>query len=256
MRIKVDMNNLIDCLMFVFLIQSNVSYHGDLEKKAAMEQKRTLGGDGDEANGHEDSGSGIYQQFSLSRRMRKKRVGRDQKTSKIAFPVASPIRQQMDQGKKSRCALIRPISIPEAFVIKPAPPSKCYRTGKVWSRKRSPTHTLKRGEGLAKSSSDSNLLNRKSNQQHRRHSYWELDDQNVQQPDNSPSNSSSPLHSPIHTSSFSPVWLESATGCSSCSYCLADLTLIMQSNARFRNMGNLLFDFLPSNSFQHIILWQ
>lgn len=38
-------------------IISNVSYHGDLEKKAAMEQKRTLGGDGDEANGHEDSGS-------------------------------------------------------------------------------------------------------------------------------------------------------------------------------------------------------
>lgn len=225
-----------------------------------MEQKRTLGGDGDEANGHEDSGSGIYQQFSLSRRMRKKRFGRDQKTSKIAHSVASPIRQQMDQGKKSRCSLIRPISIPEAFVIKPTPPSKCYRTGKVWSRKRSPAHILKRGRPssqiLAKSFSDSSLLIRESNQLHRRLSYWEID-HNALHSDNSLSaNYSSPLHFPIHPSISNPVWLESSTGCSSCSYCLANLTFIMESNAQFSNAGNLLFDFLPSNSFQHIILWQ
>ena len=36
---------------------SNVSYHGDLEKKAAMEQKRNLTSDNDN-NGHDDSGSG------------------------------------------------------------------------------------------------------------------------------------------------------------------------------------------------------
>ena len=213
-----------------------------------MEQKRTLG---DEANGHEDSGSGIYQQLSLSHRTRKKKNGREQKTIK-SHPVVSPMRQQThrkDQGNKCRCALIRPISIPEAFVIKPKPPIKCYRTGKVW---KCPPKALKRGGpmDLVKSCSDSDLLDPKSSTSpNRRHSNWELDGNEL----HSSFNSDSPLHSP---STFSPVW-RNLTDCSLCSYCLADINLIVRSNLQVSNsVNNFLYDFLPSNSFQHIILWQ
>ena len=128
-----------------------MSYHGDLEKKAAMEQKRNLAGD-DPTNGnhHDDSGSGTNNNNSSSNnnnsnsnstnnRRRVKKHPPEANPSRKSAPIPpafliKPVHGRMQCGTKKPLARGRPLKIPEAFLYKSPPPPPILRTGKTWSR--------------------------------------------------------------------------------------------------------------------------
>ena len=233
---------------------SNVSYHGDLEKKAAMEQKRNL--TGEETNGHDDSGSGTNRHYSLD--VRKKRAQQVQQRLQPVVAVAKPhdSRRPPVEAVAERPAFLstllarkrkpivrgKPLKIPGVFIIKPAPPFKLHRTGKKWSMKGGPA---KPRRVVVKSYSDSHVNNRLSailgvyRPPRRRYS-------------NSGDESDEPRQlRPSRHSMCRPA----LTGC--CSHCLADVLRIIQiqdecpSNSM---RSRLLSDFLITSPFQHIIL--
>ena len=118
-------------------MNSNVSYHGDLEKKAAMEQKRNLAGD-DTANGnhhHDDSGSGTNNNNNNNNNRRRHKKDPSRKCVPIppAFLI-KPVHGRMQCGGRKPLNRGRPLAIPEAFLYKPPPPPPSYHTGKTWSR--------------------------------------------------------------------------------------------------------------------------
>lgn len=243
------------------LFNSNVSYHGDLEKKAAMEQKRTL--TGDEANNVHENNSvpGIYHHTSYNSRMRKRQKSRsslrkDTLTSsccELAFQMQKMlgVTHLTDAVKKtSRLTLIRPLSIPDIFIVKPAPPLKSYRTGKVWSKKRAP-HELKDNQAVIKSRSDSNLNMHQLVIPKRRHSYVEhavLDAIPINQ------KSSTNLHSATLLELRSNISACRALPCINCSMAVDYVSHVTQNRLLIdRSLTTLLNDFLPTTGFQHII---
>ena len=254
------------------ILNSNVSYHGELEKKAAMEQKRTLAGD--EANGHENSVPGIYHHTSFNSRMRKKQKNRSALRKDILPSSCCELGLQMqkmlkitytnDSGKKSsnsRLALIRPLAIPDIFIAKPTPPLKSYRTGKVWSRKR--PHEARKYEShtVTKSRSDSNLHKHQLSSclPNRRHSYVE---QNLPQVEkiSFPIISSSPnLHSQKHLNQMlmNPLACREVPRVVPCINCLMEVGYVSHVNQNRllndRNLTSLLNQFLHTSGFQHII---
>lgn len=135
---------------------SNVSYHGELEKKAAMEQKRTL--TGDEANGQETT-AGIYNNNSsylqnnvrLRRKIKNRPPRNPQKNILTQINKLTAAEHMKHKSYKPCLAIVRPLNIPQVFIAKPFPPVVSYRTGKVWSRK-------KPSDLLQKSPSDTDLV--------------------------------------------------------------------------------------------------
>lgn len=142
-----------------------------------MEQKRTL--TGDEANGHDNnSASGTsHTYYSCNGRTRKKSK-QSRQSSGIRKDVMwctqrAPVGRSVKRSN-SRVRLIRPLRIPEVFILKPPPPPKCYRTGKVWSRKRPARDTPKNSRrNVARSRSESHIPKQSSRSTKRRHSYME-----------------------------------------------------------------------------------
>lgn len=244
-----------------------MSYHGELEKKAAMEQKRTL--TSDEANGHESSVPGIYHHTSFNSRMRKRQKSRSSLRKDALTSSRCELALQMqkmlgvthlsDGAKKSsssRLTLIRPLSIPDVFIVKPAPPLKSYRTGKVWSKKR-PHETKKIDrQDVIKSRSDSNLLKHQlsSRLSKRRHSYVE---HAVLETDTIPlpiKKSSTNLHSVNFSELRSNISACRAVPCINCLMDVNYVSHVTQNRLLIdRSLTTLLNDFLPTSGFQHII---
>ena len=229
--------------MLLFNVEhSNVSYHGDLEKKAAMEQKRTL--TGDEANGHDNSGSGIYHNNSFKPRMRKKPNNRQSRALTNDIMTSSCYEKSSAVKSSSyRVTIVRPLRIPDIFIKKPTPPLKIYRTGKIWSVKRPHAESKKCfRQTVAKSRSYSHLLKeRSSSLQKRRHSHLDV-----------PAAGSFPIllpntiHSLSHFSRKVP-----------CIHCLIDVGCVSSTTrnrlSADRYLTSLLNDFLTTTGFQHII---
>lgn len=150
--------------MFELIYRSNVLYHGDLEKKAAMDQKRTLG---DEAGGSADNAPGTRIGQKSNRREAKALNGK-KKNGLVAHPAPTAPIDGKKQGAK--ITIIRRLKIPEIFIPKAPSPLRDYRTGKVW-RPKVPKASPKVQFKVRKSKSDSQLLARKMQSVHRRHSF-------------------------------------------------------------------------------------
>lgn len=136
-------------------MNSNVLYHGELEKKAAMEQKRTVG---DEASA-DNAPPGI---ISLLNKRNAQKAGEKRKNVK---PTSNgPIKPG------TKVTIVRRLKIPECFIPKPASPPRDYRTGKVWRPKLPPKSPGKMSFRVRRSKSDSQLL-AKMKKNHRRHSF-------------------------------------------------------------------------------------
>lgn len=239
-----------------------------------MEQKRTLTGD---ENGHEDSGSGIYNNLSLERNeARKKRKNR------LLLPPAKKDRcckprhgaPPLEAGRKKDARIIRRLVIPDIFIPKPPPPIVIYRTGKVWSRKLPPQPPKKVVHAaaaafarlsVAKSSSDSHLpANNKQRQPSRptirRHSHKEIGFT----PHSRPTAIVSYPFILLDAESRYQLWLNGST-CSAvkaihkrkspCVHCLSKVNQVAQGSLHSdRELTLLLNDFYPTSVFQHLVL--
>ena len=129
-----------------------MTYHGELEKKAAMEQKRNLAGD--EANGHEDVAAGIYRVFNVGAGRRNKRRLRPPTNSKIAAGVsaipaelidtvapqsAAPDQQRCaplsiplsDTPGRARVKEVNRLAIPAAFLRRPGSSERCQGSSRL-----------------------------------------------------------------------------------------------------------------------------
>lgn len=224
-----------------------------------MEQKRTL--TGDEANGHDNSGSGIYHTFhSHNGRMRKKAKNRQPKAVKhdviMLWNQCSPI-ERSTASQNSRISLIRPLRIPEIFVRKPPPPPKSFRTGKVWSRKRPHEMQKFNRRTVVRSRSDSHLVEQQPSTRpsNRRFSHIEQKSSNVEIKSFAKTSSQTNLHS--STSRFLKVSNFLACREFPCIHCLIEVGYVSYSTrSRLlsdRRLENVLNDFLYTSGFQHII---
>ena len=142
-----------------------MAYHGDLEKKAAMEQKRNLAGE--ESNGHEDE-SGIY-------RLRMEPIGRPKRSPTRSSKSAGHPRPSHPHPPPNPFRFIGRITIPPIFVYKPPPPFNSYRTGKTWSNANAANLSALRRSASSSQVDDSRSAAESVSETHRRHSYPKVD---------------------------------------------------------------------------------
>ncbi len=207
-----------------------------------MEQKRTL--TGDEANGHDNSGSGIYHNNSFKSRMRKKQNHRQSRVLTNDILTSSCYEKSSAVKSSSyRVTIIRPLRIPDIFIKKPTPPLKIFRTGKIWSVKRPHAESKKCfRQTVSRSRSDSHLLKERSSSSLVKRRYSHLDVPAVGSFPILPTN----VHSLTHFSRKVP-----------CINCLIDIGYVSFTTrnrlSADRYLNSLLNDFLPTSGFQHIL---
>lgn len=217
-----------------------MSYHGELEKKAAMEQKRTLTGD-EEGNG---SGSGIsnYILYLLSECSQRKKKKKKKKND-----------HHEERNKKALVPLIHPLSIPDVFIPKPVPPLVIHRTGKVWSKKESPRMSVDHSEEIVTLNPSTTTFGLPLTRA-------------IPNDDSLSSSRDSLVHS---VSSRFQAWLD-ATGDAEpeprsssdrlpCRHCLIDVNYLAQGDLLWGRAASSdltwLADVLPSSVFQHVLVW-
>jgi hypothetical protein len=236
---------------------SNVAYHGDLEKKAAMEQKRVLTGE-ENSNGHDPGIPYIELYLSLIDPPKPKKKG--------------PKRLQ-HKKKDPAIKLINKLVIPGAFLPKPPPPVYDWRTGKVWKRPgqpEAPDQPLTNGhladddeEELSKAEDDeeTRLANEKAARMlrnmadlRRLNLVRRTEDEpccEAHHPDEGDAEQDDECAAGPAHSDHEIVYGRA------CTYCLGDFSLFMANHVpcQRHRLTHMLNDFLLTSSFQHLIFW-
>ena len=249
------------------VVGSNVAYHGDLEKKAAMEKQRSLAGENDTLNGHDNASSGIpYLELYLSLidppSPKKKRAKRLQRKPHVA---ATP--------------LISKIKIPAAFVPKPPPPVRDWRTGRVWKRPGAeaekppppPNEAAKVAEEEEEEEEEEEAAARRLRDEKAARYMRYLDNSrrlymqrwDADQPTDSPAadgdeeeaNETGRGEEPDADEGVAPEEKGPVGG--ACTYCLGGFGLFMAAHVpcRQHRLTHILNDYLLTSSFQHLMFW-